>query len=87
MKGRGNQSILSTPTVRRHSLSTDLGVIMTALDGGALTLPHQRGREYIGEISNIFDWGLVFEVYFLGGWFDGFVDFILTILAFRKEFQ
>jgi len=66
MKGRGNQSILSTPT---------------------LTLPHQRGREYIGEISNIFDWGLVFEVYFLGGWFGGFVDFKLTILASRKEFR
>ena len=33
-----------TPTVRRHSLSTDLDVIMTALDGGALTLPHRRGR-------------------------------------------
>jgi hypothetical protein len=31
-----------TPSVRRHSLSTDLSVIMTALDGGALTLPHQE---------------------------------------------
>ena len=33
-----------TPTVRRHSPSTDFGVIMTALDGGALSLP-LKGRE------------------------------------------
>jgi hypothetical protein len=33
--------ILFTPSVRRHSPSSDLGVIMTALDGGALSLPPQ----------------------------------------------
>jgi iron complex transport system substrate-binding protein len=34
-----------TPTVRCHSPSADPSVIMTALDGGALTRPHRRGRE------------------------------------------
>jgi hypothetical protein len=34
-----------TPTVRRHSPSSDASVIMTALDGGALTLPRQGGEE------------------------------------------
>jgi hypothetical protein len=61
MKGRGDQKvfILSTPTVRRHSLGTDLGVIMTALDGGALTsvasrtdLPHRRGRGLLGRTDS-----------------------------------
>ena len=33
-----------TPTVRRQSPSTDLGVIKMALDGGALSLP-LKGRE------------------------------------------
>ena len=36
-------TIYPIPSVRRHSPSTDLGVIMTALDGGALTLPSLPG--------------------------------------------
>jgi hypothetical protein len=37
-----NNPFNPTPTVRRHSLSTELGVIITALDGGALPLPLKR---------------------------------------------
>ena len=36
---------LFTPTVRRHSPSSDASVIMTALDGGARTLPNPGGGE------------------------------------------
>ena len=50
------ENSLVTPSVRRHSLSTDLSVIMTALDGGALTLPPRGGglgRGGIGLAQNL----------------------------------
>ena len=49
-------SSLSTPTVRRHSPSTGLSSIMTALDGGALTLPpayRRAGIEGGGDIGRV----------------------------------
>ena len=51
LAGGGRLVLLSTPTVRRHSLSTDLGVIVTALDGGALALPHQGGGSRPGKFQ------------------------------------
>ena len=55
-RGGGTQKvyILSTPTVRRHSPSSDASIIMTALDGGALALPHQRGRVLWGDLKIFF---------------------------------
>ena len=65
----GPDCFLSTPTVRRHSPSSDASVIMTALDGGARTLPHRRGRGLQGRfeiflfsLQHPYDYGLISKI-------------------------